>query len=314
MKISVKLFPIVCLFLFSAFLLKAQNPKFILDADTGNEMDDLYAIAYMLGMDQGRLIALNAAHFNNVDLLTDSIWNSYPTKNIRTLQISYDLNREILSYAGREEVPCLMGAPKIIGRSWGGNEPRPSEASKKIIEEALKMNDGEKLVVFTLGPVTNVASAIIERPEIESKIVLYMMGANFDPQKNAWSKSEFNIRNDLNAFDYLLNSSVEMHVMTATTSWKFKFKKDQTIQKLSSRTKLDNLLANRWKEVNAGTEWIMWDLAMLIAYFRPELATEAEVMTPPENKQRKIFVYTDLDAEKMEAHFWDIYKKTYHKK
>ncbi len=294
-----------------AVLLHAQNQKYILDADTGNEMDDLYAVAYMLGMDNGNLISINAAHFNNVDLLTDSIWNSYPTKNINTLQISFDLNKDILTYTGRDDVRCLKGAHKIIGRAWGGNEPRPSEASKVIIEEAMKMKDGERLVVFTLGPVTNVASAIIEKPEIENKIVLYMMGANYYPDKNAWSKSEFNIRNDLNAFDYLLNSSVEMHIMPASTCWKFKFKKEETINKLSSGSELDRLLAKRWAEVNAGNEWIMWDLAMLIAYFKPEMATEKEVMAPPENTQRKVFVYTDLDAEKMEQHFWDVYKKTF---
>lgn len=291
----------------------SQNPKYILDADTGNEMDDLYAIAYMLGMVKSELVALTAAHFNNVDLLTDSIWNSYPTKNINTLEISYDLNKKILEYTRRTDVKCIKGAHKIIGRAWGGNEPRPSEASRLIIEEALKMKGNEKLVVFTLGPVTNVASAIIENPAIEDKIVLYMMGANYNPETGAWNKSEFNIRNDLNAFDYLLNSSVEMHIMTATTSWRFKFNKEETLKSLRTGSDLDRLLANRWAEVNAGDQWIMWDLAMLIAYFNPSMVTEKFVMAPPENKQRNIYVYTDLDAEKMEQHFWDVYKKNFQK-
>lgn len=287
----------------------AQNQKFVLDADTGNEMDDLYAITYLAKKSGSEFLALSAAHFNNVDLLTDKKWNGYSTKNISTVKISYELNKQILEYTNRGNVKCLLGAPKIIGRAWGGNEPRPSEASKAIIEEALKMPEGEKLIVFTIGAVTNVASALIEKPEIENKIVLYMMGGNYNAGTGVWNKAEFNVRNDLNGFDYLLNSNVEMHIMPASTAWKYKFDKLATTEKLKSGSKLDKLLSERWEHVNAGKDWIMWDLALLIAYYHPEMATENYVTTPPENNQRKVYVYTDLDPVKMEAEFWSVYKK-----
>jgi inosine-uridine nucleoside N-ribohydrolase len=136
-----------------------------------------------------------------------------------------------------------------------------------------------------------------------------MMGANYYPDKNAWSKSEFNIRNDLNAFDYLLDSNVEMHIMPASTAWKFKFDKKTTKAKLNSGSKLDILLSERWEHVNAGENWVMWDLALLIAYCHPAMATESVVNTPPENKQRNVYVYTDLDPVKMEEEFWKIYNR-----
>lgn len=299
------LFLAMMIFTVNAF---SQNREFILDSDTGNEMDDLYAIAYMLRKSGNEFIALSAAHFNNVDLLTDKKWNGYSTRNISTIKISYDLNKQIIAYTDRTDVKCLIGAHKIIGRSWGGNEPRPSEASKAIIEEAMKMHEGEKFVVFTIGALTNIASAIIEKPEIENKIVLYMMGGNYNAETGAWNKSEFNVRNDLNAFDFLLNSNVEMHIMPASTARKFKFDKKTTKAKLISGSKLDVLLSERWEHVNAGENWIMWDLALLIAYRCPAMATESFVNTPPENKQRKVYVYTDLDPEKMEEEFWKIYK------
>jgi len=297
--------------LFFAFIIlyfQAYSQKIIIDADTGNEMDDLYAIAYLLGIKKANVIALSAAHFNNPDLLTEKEWNGYKTKNIKPLEISYNLNKKLLSYANREDILCLEGAKRMIGRAWGGNTPRFSAASKTIIDEALKMPEGQKLVVFTLGPLTNVASAIIEQPEIESKIVLYMMGANYYPEKNVWDKSEFNIRNDLNAFDYLLNSTVEMHIMTANASFAFQFDKSKTLGKLNKKNKLDNLLASKWDAIKADKNWIMWDLALIIAYFKPSLATEIPVNTPPENTQRKVFVYTNLKVQEMENHFWKIYE------
>lgn len=298
------------LLLMSLIYFQSFSQKIIIDADTGNEMDDLYAIAYLLGKVDSNLIALTAAHFNNADLLTEKYWNGYKTKGIKTMEVSFELNEQLLEYAKREDVLCLKGAAKIIGRAWGGTEPRSSEASQKIIEAASKIPNGEKLVVFTLGPLTNIASAIIEKPSIQDKIVLYMMGANYYPEKSAWDKSEFNIRNDLNAFNYLLNSEVEMHIMTATTSAAFKFDKQETLEKHGD-TKLDELLMEKWDAVGAGKNWIMWDLALIIAYFHLEFVTEVSINTPPENRQRKVFVYTQLDAGKMEKQFWEVYDKKF---
>lgn len=301
----------ILIFLFMFLALNSYTQKIILNADTGNEMDDLYAIAYMLGKADDKLIALSAAHFNNVDLLTEEMWNSYPTEGIETMKISYELNKELLQYSGHMEIPCLKGAEKIIGRAWGGEDPRPSETSKLIIQEATKLPEGQKLVVFTIGPVTDVASAIIENPSIENKIVHYMMGASYEEDREAWNKSEFNVRNDINAFDYLLNSNVEMHIMTSTTSRHFKFDKTKTKDLLNTGSELDELLSHRWEDVHAGDNWIMWDLALIIAYFHPEMATEKLVNTPPINKQRKVFVYTDIDTQAMEDEFWKVYKREF---
>ncbi|MDZ7317413.1 MAG: nucleoside hydrolase [candidate division KSB1 bacterium] len=287
-----------------------SGPRLILNADTANEMDDLYAITYLLAVTGDELLAVSAAHFNNVDLLTDSLWNGYATHGIRTMELSFSLNRQLLACTGRSDVQCLKGAPKIIGRAWGGSEPRPSETSQLIIEEAMNRPAGEKLVLFTLGPVTDVASAVIEKPEIQDKIVLYMMGANYYPDRKAWNKNEFNVRNDLNAFDYLLDSKVEMHVMPASTAWRLKFERKKTLEKLGNRP-LDKLLAERWDHVNAKETWIMWDLALVIAYFHPEFAKEEAVTTPPENRARSVWVYTDIDAERMENHFWQVYEEKY---
>lgn len=302
-----KMKTLLTFFLLILFNSATFSQKFFIDADTGNEMDDLYAITYLLGLSDKDVIALSAAHFNNPDLLTEKTWNGYKTKGIKTMEESFILNKKLLEATHREDVDCLKGATKMIGRAWGGTEPRSSAASQRIIKEARNASKDEPLVVFTLGPLTNVASAIIEVPEIEEKIVLYMMGANYYEDKNAWDKSEFNIRNDLNAFNYLLDSKVEMHIMTASTSYKFKFNKNKSLKKHSKNTSLDKLLLQKWVDVGAGEEWIMWDLAMLIAYFKPDWATEIQVNTPPVNRQRKVYVYTDLDAKKMEDHFWDIY-------
>ena len=55
----------------------AQKQKVWLDADTGNEMDDLYAIVRLVREPSIDLVGLSSAHFNNPDLLVFEKWNAY---------------------------------------------------------------------------------------------------------------------------------------------------------------------------------------------------------------------------------------------
>jgi hypothetical protein len=48
----------------------------------------------------------------------------------------------------------------------------------------------------------------------------------------------------------------------------------------------------------------MWDVALLQGFLQPEQAPEISVMTPPENIQRAVWLYTDIDEEAMENDFW----------
>jgi hypothetical protein len=53
----------------------------------------------------------------------------------------------------------------------------------------------------------------------------------------------------------------------------------------------------------------MWDLALVEALARPELAKEALFRTPPENVQRDVHVYTDIDSEAMQSDWWRVVDK-----
>lgn len=53
----------------------------------------------------------------------------------------------------------------------------------------------------------------------------------------------------------------------------------------------------------------MWDLALIEAMLRPDLATEVEVMTPPENTQRKVWMYDSIDTKGMRKDYWMVAEK-----
>lgn len=304
-----RIFLLLVFFGFTCWL-KAQTELYLLDADTGNEMDDLYAIARAVAPDGLPIDVLSSAHFNNLQLITDDQWNSYEVEDLNTLEESQRLNELILKESDRTDIPAIRGCNRMLGFAWGFYEGAPipeSPASQWIIEEARKSNPEQKVNIVCLGAVTNVAAAIARAPEIVPNIRVYMLGAQYDPKQRFWNKSEFNIRNDLNGFDLLLSTEgLELWVMPASTARALQFQKDDTLDKLGKKASpLRKRLADRWAQVNGGSSWTMWDLALIQAILYPEMATAKKRRVPPENGKRKIWVYTAIDDDAMRADFWE---------
>ena len=269
--------------------------KVIIDADTGNEIDDIIAITRALKADNLDVLGLAAEQ-----------WKHQLSWNINTMQESWELNNRILESLSIEGIPSLKGSEMILGKPWGGEDPRKSEASDFIIEKALEMPDGKKLIVICTGPVTNVASALLLKPEIIDKLAVYFVGTRYDFEKNAWNKNEFNVRNDLNAFDALLNADgLELHILPANISGDIIFTAVNTLPRLNSQEPIEDMILKRWAErVKDIEQWIMWDLGIIEAVIHPEWANQQSIDTPPENTLRKIHVYSKIDVEAMIEDFW----------
>lgn len=286
----------------------AQSQRVWLDADTGNEMDDLYAIVRLAKDPTIRLVGLSSAHFNNADLNVFEKWNAYPTKGLNSVAESQRLNEQLLAALGRLDIEHPMGCDRQIGRAWGQQEARPSAASEAIVRAANNTPAGQKLHIITLGALSNIASAVMKAPEILPKIKVFALGARYNPQTKVWDKNEFNIRNDLNAFDYLLNlEDFDLTIMPLEAAFPLQFQRDNTYQLLNDAGQIEKILADRWREHNPQDKTrIMWDLALVEAYLKPHWASTALVNTPPENKQRTVSVYTKIDEKAMSDDFWKI--------
>jgi purine nucleosidase len=299
-------------FLFSLMLccvsVFAQKQKVWLDADTGNETDDVYAIVRLLAEPSVDVVGLSSAHFNNADLVAFDTWNQYPTKTIKTVAISQQLNEEILRAMHKESIPHPLGADRQIGRAWGGTEPRPSAATEQLISAVKSLRQGEKLDVICLGALTNIASAILLDSTILPRVRWFALGARYNPQTNAWSKNEFNIRNDLNAFDYLLNTpKVDLTLMPIDAALPFRFARDTIYHKVDAAVLTQQMLKQRWEETNPQDKVrTLWDLALVEAYLLPRKATILNVSTPPENTKRLIKAYRKLDQKALTDDFWRV--------
>ena len=283
-----------------------NNPKInlIIDADTANEIDDLYAIVRAINEPKFNLLGITSAQFHTSPLATDS-----------TVYESQRINKDIIRLMKRPNIPLPLGSNTPMTAS---NIPAHSAASRFIIEKAHQLSSDERLDITILGSCTNVASAIVEDPTIIPKLRVHYIGFWHDVKANIYDKKEFNTANDSIATNVLLNSKgLNFNVMTATTSQHLVFDKTNVDHHLKGREGIASYLVNRWetyerwwtKEDPEKKSWIMWDVAIIEALLHPELATKEQFLTPKENLQRKIGVYTDIDVEKMKSHFWQHLEK-----
>ena len=275
---------------------EASKPRLIIDADTGNEIDDLFAIVRMLNQDRFEVVGLTSAQ-----------WRHY-LGPVNSVAVSQQDNEDLLELLGRENLPHPIGSEQPFGKPWGGTQPQDSPAARFIIEQAKATPAGRKLIVVCTGASTNLASAIKLAPEIAPRIKAYIIGFHCDPESGVWNKSEFNVRRDLDAADFLLNQAdLELCVMPANVSKAVVFARDETFARQEQMGPLGAHLTAKWlRKFPEHETWIMWDLALVEALLSPDLATTRRVSTPPENTQREVLVYDSIDASAMMEKYWAV--------
>lgn len=293
-----------------------QAGAVILDADTANEMDDLYAVAQVILDPHIEIAALSSAHFNNTEIGTKGRWHGYNTvsdldRGLNTVAASQQENEILLRLLGREDIPAPLGASEMLGYSWGyfeGADIPDAPAVQDIIRRARALGADEKLDVVLLGPLTNAAAAIARAPDIAPKLRLWWLGADYDVDTGVWNKNAFNARNDLNAVDFILDrDDVELIMLPVSVAQDLMFHRDTSLTQLNLIDHpLVDALSKRWDFVQAEGSWTMWDMALTLAIAHPEWVQARRVAPPPENKREHVTIITEIDAPAMEAYFFEL--------
>lgn len=129
----------------------------VLDTDAYNEIDDQFAIAYLLrSHDVLHVCALYAAPFFND--------NSCSAQD--GLYKSYDEILKVLSLAGRSDLArCVFhGSENYLPDEY---TPVFSDAAQHLADLAGKYTPEQPLYVIAIGAITNVASAILLNPKTQ---------------------------------------------------------------------------------------------------------------------------------------------------
>ena len=289
-------------------------PRILLDADTANELDDLYAVAQVVADPNVVLGTLTSSHFNNTEIGTKGRWHAYDVvsdldRGLDTVGASQRENELLLRLMDRTDIPHPEGAREMIGYSWGyfpGAPVPDAPAVDAIVEAGRAASPEAKADLVAVGPLTNIAAALIQAPDIAPSVRVWWLGPGW--KGGVWNKNRFNVRNDLNAADHLLDSpEVELIIMPTETARALMFARDRTLPRLRAMNHpLTDHLADRWAFVDAKEEWTQWDMALTLAVAHPKWATRETVPAPPENTRGTVDVFTSIDAPAMEAHFFEV--------
>jgi purine nucleosidase len=254
-----------------------QSRKIIIDTDPGQ--DDAVAILLALGSAELEIVGITAVAGNVPLELTE--------KNAR----------KICELAGRPDVKVHAGAIRPLARELvtaeqvhgktGLNGPQLPEPTMKpqdqyavdFIVETLMKEERGTITLCALGPLTNIALALIREPKIAPRIKeIVLMGGGFFEGGNVTPTAEFNIYVDPHAADLVFKSGIPIVMMPLDVTHKAltTAKRTQAFRALGTRvgTATAEMLEffERYDEEKYGTDGGPLHDPCVIAYLlKPEL-------------------------------------------
>ncbi len=166
----------------------------ILDTDTYNEIDDQFALAYLLRSDDKlHTIGLTAAPFLNENSVSPA----------DGMERSFHEIRHLLTLMGREELFKIVyrGSDRYLPDE---NTPVASAAARFIVKTAKAYSVEHPLYIVAIGAITNVASALLLDPSIRDRCVVVWLGGHAP----AFNAAEFNMMQDIAAARVIMKSGV----------------------------------------------------------------------------------------------------------
>ncbi|MDR1418913.1 MAG: nucleoside hydrolase [Treponema sp.] len=140
----------------------------VIDTDTYNEIDDQFALAFLIKSDEKlRLKGICAAPFFNQN-------SRGPGDGMKK---SYDEIFKVLALMKRDDLSSLVkrGSENYLSSE---KDPVDSPAARVLAELAMNYTEERPLYVIAIGAITNVASAILMKPEIVNRVVIVWLGGN----------------------------------------------------------------------------------------------------------------------------------------
>ena len=157
----------------------------ILDTDAYNEIDDQFAISYMIRYtDKFNIKAICAAPF----------LNSKAASPAEGMEKSYNEILKLLALAKREDLNSIVykGSETYLPNETTPVESPSADIMAKLAEEYSPENP---LYIVAIGAITNVASAILKNPNIKENCVIVWLGGHATHIPRA--ASEFNMTQDI---------------------------------------------------------------------------------------------------------------------
>jgi len=180
---------------------QATPSKIIFDTDIGDDIDDAYALGFLLRSPEVKLVGVTTA-FGDTHLRAR-------------------LATRFLNAAGHGDVPVYEG-PKTPGKSdftqrkWAEGSPdRTYPDAISFMLDTIRKNPGQ-ITLVSVAPLTNVGALIAQDPKTFSKLKrVVIMGGSVEHGYGTKEQpeAEWNIVNDIAAAKALFRSGVPLYVM-----------------------------------------------------------------------------------------------------
>lgn len=175
---------------------RAPRRAIVLSTDCGTEMDDQWALAHL---------ALSP-EFDLRGIVTTHAPNLAPP----AAETSAKVAEQVLDH-----LPLLQRPPIYAGASfplvdWA--TPNLNEGVDFLLRRSRDFSPENRLTVLVIGAATDIASALLADPTLEERIEIVAMGF----QNQETGGDEWNVKNDVRAWQVLLNSRAPVVVGDAT--------------------------------------------------------------------------------------------------
>ena len=180
---------------------QAVAAKVIFDTDIGDDIDDAYALGFLLRSPEVQVLGVTTA--------------------FQDTHLRARLATRFLNSAGRGDVPVYEG-PKTTGEShftqskWAGGSPdRTYPDAIEFVLDTIRKNPGQ-ITLVAVAPLTNVGALIAKDPKTFSKLKrVVLMGGSVEHGygNKEQPEAEWNIVNDVAAAKALFGSGVPLYVM-----------------------------------------------------------------------------------------------------
>jgi purine nucleosidase len=218
----------------------ASRRRVIIDTDAKNEADDQFAIVHALLSPSLDVRGLIAAHFGT----------SRSDRSMEESREEIDLLLDLMSLD--QQVTVVNGAPTGIADE---RTPLDSDGAQLIIAESKRATAGEPLFVAFLGPLTDMASAILLDPAIVDRdvVVIWIGGVGYGGVQT-FPRVEFNLGNDISAANVVYDSGITVWQVPSNVYSQVSVSYAELEEKIGGTSKLADYLISQMVEWNR-TYW-----------------------------------------------------------
>jgi len=214
-----------------------RRRRVIINTDATNEADDQYAIVHALlspSLDVRGLVAAHFGHARSTTSMLDS------RKEI-------DLLLHLMEMEG--QVTVANGAAEAIPDE---HTPQDSPGARLIIEESRLASPDDPLYVAFLGPLTDMASAILLDPAIVHRdvVVIWIGGVGYGGIES-YPGIEFNLGNDIAAANVVFGSGMTVWQVPSNVYSQVSVGYAELEEKIGGTSRLADYLIGQLIEWNA---------------------------------------------------------------